>query len=359
MRMQGPPAAFEVFSRPIFGTMVRATAAGCVAGDHMKERVTVPKYFIGVDGGGTKCRMRLTDTDFTILAEAVTDKPSNLQVRGGDAAYEAINELTEAVFKKAGRDVSEARFAAACFGMAGARMKSAGKAFEQRDFPFENLLVHDDIEIARAGAHGEGDGGVMIIGTGSAAMALVDGQRFQAGGWGFYVGDTMSGAILGRELLRRSLLAFDGLEPKTPLTEAVMARFDHSGDALMAWSFNNDSAYAAVVSTLPAGMKPTHPVPARPVDYGSFALLFAEYLKKGDPLALELLDFELCAIAQYVDWFKSIGVTSIAIVGGLGHSIMPQMRARFGEIIVEEEPVSLAGALVLARQKFGNDGITS
>ena len=250
----------------------------------------MPKYFIGVDGGGTKCRMRLTDTDLNILAEAVTDKPSNLQVRSGDAAFEAIADLIAGVFDKAGLDRSESHHAAACFGMAGARMKSARLAFQQRDFPLENVIVFDDIDIARAGAHGENDGGVMIIGTGSAAMALVNGKRIQSGGWGFFVGDTMSGAILGREMLRRSLLAFDDLEKKTPLTEAVMAKFDNDADKLMAWSFDND---------------------------------------------------------------KARGVKSIAIVGGLGHSIMKHIKARFGDIIVEEEPVSLNGAIILARQNFG------
>ncbi len=314
----------------------------------------MPKYFIGVDGGGTNCRIRLCDENLTILAEAATRKSSNLQVRGGDAAYEAVTDLIAAVFDKAGIDRSESTKAAACFGMAGGRMTSAREAFQKRSFPLENLIVFDDIDIARAGAHGEGDGGVMIVGTGSAAMALVRGKRYQAGGWGFNVGDSMSGAILGRELLRRALLAHDGLEPKTPLTEAVMAAFHASGDEMMEWSFKNETARAEVVKELPPGVEPTHPVPARPVDYGAFTLMFTEYLKKGDPLAEELLRFELDAIAQYVDWFKRCGTTSIAIVGGFGHAIMPHIRARFGEIIIEEEPVSLSGAITLARQHFGN-----
>lgn len=318
------------------------------------ERATVPKYYVGVDGGGTKCRMRLTDTDLNVLAEVSTDRPSNLQVRGGEAAFEAIMELTKAVFDQAGIDQSESREAAACFGMAGGRLKVDRQNFQNRSFPFRNVFVCDDIDIARAGAHGEDDGGVMIIGTGSAAMALVDGKRIQAGGWGFLVGDTMSGAILGRELLRRSLLAFDGLEPKTPLTEAVMARFENDGDTLMNWSFYNQNARQSLEAMLPEGVKPTHPVNARPVDYGGFAPLFTEYLEKGDPLARELLQFELDAIAQYVDWFTAHGVTAIAIVGGLGHSIMPQIKARFGDVIIEKEPVSLSGAVILARQHFGD-----
>ncbi len=313
----------------------------------------MPNYFIGVDGGGTRCRMRLTDTDLNILAEAVVDRPSNLQVRGGDAAYEAIMHLLAAVFAKAGLEKDESHRAAACLGMAGGRLKSDRQRFQQRTFPLESVIVYDDIDIARAGAHGEGDGGVMIIGTGSAAMALVNGKRIQAGGWGFLIGDTMSGAILGRELLRRSLLAHDGLTQKTLLSEAVMARFDSDGDKLMNWSFYNEAAYASLRAELAPGTEPTHPVNARPVDYGAFTRLFTEYLDKADPLAKELLAFELDAIAQYVDWFRAEGVTSIAIVGGFGHSLMKHVKARFGDIIVEEEPVSLHGAVILARQHFG------
>ncbi len=52
--------------------------------------------------------------------------------------------------------------------------------------------VYDDIDIARAGAHGGEDGAVIIVGTGSAAMAMVDGQRHQCGGWGFHIGDQMT-----------------------------------------------------------------------------------------------------------------------------------------------------------------------
>ena len=59
-------------------------------------------YYIGVDGGGTRCRMRLTDENMETIAEDVIDSPSNLQVRNGSAAYGSILELTDSVFAKAG-----------------------------------------------------------------------------------------------------------------------------------------------------------------------------------------------------------------------------------------------------------------
>lgn len=295
------------------------------------------EYYLGVDGGGTKCRMRLADADLNIVAEAAIEKPSNLQVRQGDAAYESITELTQIVFSKAGLTLDGSISVSACFGMAGGRLAAARDAFEARDFSFTNLKVHDDIDIARAGAHEGEDGAVLIIGTGSAGLGVMDTQRHQCGGWGFHIGDDMAGAILGRELLRKSLQAFEGLIAKTPLTEAVMAKFENNADNLMAWSFEN----------------PKIGRPARPADYGEFVPLVFDFYEQGDDLAKELMDFELASISQYVTWFQDRGAKSIAIVGGLGQRLLPQLQTRFGNQIVLPKAEPLQGAVILARQLFG------
>ncbi len=313
------------------------------------------KYYLGVDGGGTKCRMRLADADLNTLGEAVTSKPSNLQVRDGNAAYEAVNQLIDQVYADAGIDIAEATNTHACFGMAGARLAASRESFEKRAFPFANLHVYDDIDIARAGAHAGEDGAVLIVGTGSAGLALIDGERFQIGGWGFHIGDAMAGAILGRELIRKSLLAHEGLIPATPLTKAVMARFDNDPNNLMAWSFNNPAARKAVEQSLKPGDSPSHNVPARPADYGEFVPLFFEYYEQGDPFALELMEFELSAIDDYVHWFTARGARALAFVGGLGTRLLPLLRKRYdASLIVEAKSEPLHGALILARQLFGD-----
>lgn len=313
------------------------------------------KFFIGVDGGGTKCRMRLTDKDLNILGEAVTDRPSNLQLRNGVAAYESTLYLTEKVFAEANIDVAEAANSAACFGMAGGRLISARDTFAARDFPFARMEVYDDIDIARAGAHEGADGAVLIMGTGSAGMALIDGERHQVGGWGFHVGDAMSGAILGRELVRRSLQAHEGLIPGSPLTKAVMDRFNGDAMILMAWSFENPNAREALEASLKPGEKPTHNVPVRPADYGEFVPLFFDFYDQGDTVAEELMKFQLTSVDHYVHWFMGRGAQSIAVVGGFGKRLYPLLRERYGDLIVEPKAEPLQGAVILARQLFGNN----
>jgi len=289
----------------------------------------VATYFLGVDGGGTNCRIRLADENLKTLADAGGGR-SNLQIENGDPAYKSISEGTREVFAKAGIDFSETANTFACFGMAGGRLPSARTAFAERDWPFAKVTVYDDIDIARAGAHGGADGAVIIVGTGSAAMALVDGQRHQCGGWGFHIGDQMSGAILGRELVRRAVEAGDGLVSGSPLTDATVQTLGGSLDSVMDWSFKD----------------------RRPADYGALIPMLMDFYDKGDPVAKELVDLELSYIDAYVAWFKARGATKMAAVGGFGTRLYPLMEQRYGDFIVRPQHEPLHGAVILAKQNM-------
>ena len=228
------------------------------------------RYYLGVDGGGTNCRIRLADENLVTLADAAGGR-SNLQIDAGDPAFRSITEGTKEVFAKAGIDFAQTANTYACFGMAGGRLPSARDAFAARPWPFGAVKVYDDIDIARAGAHGGEDGAVIIVGTGSAALAMVKGERHQCGGWGFHIGDQMSGAILGRELVRRTVEATDGLVDGSPLTEAVLNRFGGDINAIMEWSFPKDDRPAtAATATAPATLLGTRLYPLLIARYGDF-----------------------------------------------------------------------------------------
>lgn len=291
------------------------------------ESLRVATYFLGVDGGGTNCRIRLADENLVTLAEASGGR-SNLQIENGDPAFRSITEGTREVFDKAGIHFSETANTFACFGMAGGRLPSARRAFAERDWPFAKVTVFDDIDIARAGAMAGEDGAVIIVGTGSAAMALVDGQRHQAGGWGFHIGDQMSGAILGRELVRRAVEATDGLVTGSPLTEATVERLGGTLDAVMDWSFQD----------------------RKPADYGALIPMLMDHFEQGDPVARDLIDLEMSYIDTYVAWFRQRGVTRMAAVGGFGTRLYPLLEQRYGDFIVRPLHEPLHGAVILAKQ---------
>jgi glucosamine kinase len=300
-----------------------------------------------VDGGGTNCRIRLADENLNTLADAAGGR-SNLQIEAGEPAYRSIMEGTKEAFAKAGVDYSETANTYACFGMAGGRLPSARESFGKRPWPFAGVQVYDDIDIARAGAHGGADGAVIIVGTGSAALAMVNGQRHQCGGWGFQIGDQMSGAILGRELVRYAVEAGDGLVEGSPLTDAVIAKLGGNIDSVMDWSFPQDPrgpmpATAGAPSTL---------LGRAPAEFGAFIPLFFDYYDKGDPVAKKLMDIELGYIDNYVRWFKARGVTRMAAVGGFGTRLYPLMIERYGDFIVRPVDEPLHGAVILAKQNF-------
>lgn len=311
----------------------------------------MPKLFLGVDGGGTNCRIRLADENLVTLADASGGR-SNLQIDNGDPAWHSITQGTREVFSKAGIDFAETANAYACFGMAGGRLPSARAAFAARDWPFAGVEVYDDIDIARAGAHGGEDGAVIIVGTGSAALAMVDGVRHQCGGWGFHIGDQMSGAILGRELVRRAVEATDGLVPGSALTEAVIEKLGGSLDAVMDWSFPKPAGAAGAANNRVDN--PATLLGRAPAEYGALMPLFFEYYERRDPVALELMELELGYIDNYVAWFKQRGANKLAAVGGFGTRLYPLLIARYGDFIVHPRHEPLHGAVILARQKFAS-----
>ena len=311
------------------------------------------RYYLGVDGGGTNCRVRLADENLKTLAE-VKNGRSNLQIDDGEPAFKAISDGTRDVFKAAGIDYAETANTYACFGMAGGRMDSARAEFAARPWPFAGVKVYDDIDIAHAGALGGGEGGVVIIGTGSAAMSIVGGKRHQAGGWGFHIGDQMSGAILGRELARYSVEAEDGLVEASPLTRAVIAALGGSNQAVMTWAFATEMDLKLLSRDGSEGCDDAL-IGRAPGEFGKLMPLWFDYLEQGDPVARKLLDIELGYIDTYVRWFKSHGAGVMAIVGGLGQRLFPILQQHYGDFVALPKYEPLHGAVILARQNFASN----
>ena len=310
----------------------------------------MPSYYLGVDGGGTNCRVRLADENLVTLAE-VKNGRSNLQIDDGEPAFRAISDGTRDVFQAAGLDYAETANTYACFGMAGGRMDTARAEFAARPWPFAGVKVYDDIDIAHAGALGGGEGGVIIVGTGSAAMSIVNGKRYQAGGWGFQIGDQMSGAILGRELARYSVEAEDGLVEASPLTRAVIAHLGGDNQAAMTWSFATAMDLKIISRDGTEGCDDAL-IGRAPAEYGKLMPLFIEHFDKGDPVAARMMDIQLGYIDTYVRWFKGHGAQVMAIVGGFGQRLFPILEQRYGSFVALPKYEPLHGAVILAKQNF-------
>ncbi len=172
------------------------------------------KFVIGVDGGGTHCRISLQDVNGNILGTAKAG-PSNI-MSDAQLAMSSIITACEEAIQQAKLTIS-LRDVAVCAGVAGANVPDAKARFLSLAHPFGQLTVISDLHAACLGAHGGDDGALIICGTGSAGTAYMSGHFTDLGGYGFSVGDNASAAWLGKESVKHVLLAFDGIQEKGTL----------------------------------------------------------------------------------------------------------------------------------------------
>ena len=182
--------------------------------------------FIGVDGGGTRCRARLGDAEGRVLGEGYAGA-ANTRL-GLESVWHEVHTACEQALADAGLAPDTLGELYAGLGLAGLSLASERKKLTAMAHPFAAMAVETDAYIACLGAHGGDDGGILIFGTGSCGCAIVQGRSFTVGGWGFQLSDHGSGARLGYAALRQALLAHERIIPATPLSQALMARHNNS-----------------------------------------------------------------------------------------------------------------------------------
>ncbi|HYC01862.1 MAG TPA: BadF/BadG/BcrA/BcrD ATPase family protein [Azospirillaceae bacterium] len=280
---------------------------------------------MGVDGGGTRCRVRIRRMDGTLVGEAVAG-PANIRL-GLETAWAAILDAAARALAGAGLSLDDAlpRIRAG-LGLAGicgpedsARILEAGPRLA-------GAVAETDAFAACMGAFAGRDGAILIAGTGSAGYALVGGKGHAVGGWGFEVSDGGSGASIGREAVRRSLRAHDGLEAPSPFTRAVMDRLGGTPASVVAW----------------AGA-------AKPGDFGGFAPLVLEHAGGGDPVAAAIVAAAAADLSDHIRALTDLGAPSVCLMGGLADPITPWLPPWARRLLSQPEGDALDGALLMAR----------
>lgn len=280
--------------------------------------------FLGVDGGGTHCRARLSDCTGTKLGEA-TAGPANIRF-GLEQSFSAIRQAATECLVQAGLSSSDFQRISACLALAGASEPTHLAAAQAHSHPFAHAIVTTDAQAACIGAHGGRDGGIIVIGTGSIGWAEMKGLHYHVGGWGWPASDEGSGAWLGHEALRRVLWAYDGRIMWTGLLTALFARFQSDPYAIVRWTSN-----------------------ASPRDFGALAPTIVDYSSCNDSIALELMQLAASHIDALASRLISVGTERLALVGGLAPHLEPWLADETRSRIVAPEGDALDGALRLAR----------
>jgi len=282
------------------------------------------QFFIGIDGGASSCRARLRDLEGNLLGEGYSG-PANIHL-DLDLAKESIRAASRAAIRAAGLDERVLHRAHAGLGLAGAGLKGACEQLRAGLNSFASTVVSTDAYIAWLGAHRGGNGGIVILGTGSCGLAIVGGKRIDVGGWGAEISDEAGGQRIGREALRRSLWTYDGRAKRTRLSDLILDRYRRDPAKIVAFATS-----------------------ATPAQYAEFAPLVFEYARRGDPLAVELVQETAEAATRIIDRLIAGGATVVSLIGGLADPVMPWLPSRLREFLAAPQSDPLDGAILMAR----------
>ncbi len=280
------------------------------------------RLYLGVYCGGSRCRARLRDAEGRQIAEA-QGPGGNLYVNFV-AALAAVDKQIDAACAKAGLGGADRAELALGLGLAGLSSPADAGRVEARYAVFASARAANDALAGCLGAHGGGDGALVIAGTGSAAVARVDGRETVIGGRGFLLGDDGSTARVGAEAIRAALRARDGVGPASSLTEEVMRRF---GDPLTAtqWALT-----------------------AKPAGYGAFMPLVFERAAVGDAVALTIVEAAARAIDALIAATRALGATRVVLVGGMNPAITPYLVEASREVLRDPLYDDADGAILIA-----------
>lgn len=294
----------------------------------MTQNPNYGEYWVGVDGGGTKCRAELFNELGESLGQGVGG-PANI-ARHGQLALSSILTAVKQAVADAGLQfnyISSELVVSA--GLAGAYLDSSNALLNQWKHPFAKLVFSSDLHTALLGAHGGEDGVVMITGTGSCAAVLQNGKVSQYGGYGFQLGDQASGAWLGQMAARQALLVADKLGQDSLLWQEVSR-------------FYNCSTSSGLVERLNSAL---------PGEFARFAPRLFE-LAKHDPASAAIIEEGaeyLNELAKRALWDSSM---NLVFSGGLAAAWRPYLTESVAARVKPALHGPEWGAVYLAQQQL-------
>ena len=192
------------------------------------------RFLLGVDGGGTGTRVRLTDRSGALLGLGEAG-PSALG-QGSDQAWRHVQQAAQLAAQQAGLEALDPAQCAIGLGLSGISVKANVQKFLQDQPGYAALALDSDGWTTVLGAHAGQPGAVVAAGTGCIGEALRrDGSRAVSSGWGWMAGDEGSGAWLGLRAIAHIQEVLDGRASGGPLAQAVMAVAGAERETILAW----------------------------------------------------------------------------------------------------------------------------
>jgi glucosamine kinase len=287
--------------------------------------------FIGIDGGGTSCRARIVDGNGRRIGQGIGG-PANVAT---DPALTMRSILEASQSAAAGVGVTEAdlRKAHAGFGLAGGAVSvrcDELRALLRRQGFFSSIAIATDAFATWLGAFRGEPGAILILGTGSCGLAVVDGIEKFVSGYGPIVGDEASSNWIGRQAIRRALWVYDGRIVPTRLAKTILRHFDNSPEKIVSFASG-----------------------ASAEDFGKFSPRVFSYAAKGDPLAVEIISEAARDAARMIEWLIAAGAPSVYLHGGLAKPLLdwlPRKARKRTHKSVNDTWIPVEGAILMAKR---------
>ena len=199
---------------PLLAQMLRTDV------DFLLREQTERRFYLGIDGGGTKTEFALADDEGHVIKTLLlgTSNPSDIGMSAAKEVWRTgISEVCAALPKG-----SISLFA----GLAGGTTHGVSEEIDRffGSFGFHSVRHGSDAENAISAGLGQRDGIITIMGTGSVAFAQCGGKRHRVGGYGYLLADAGSGFAFGRDAIAAALQYEDGSGEDTLLYESVKAK---------------------------------------------------------------------------------------------------------------------------------------
>lgn len=281
------------------------------------------RILIGIDGGGTGCRVAVATAEGEVLG-AAKGGPANPTYQQHEALSNILAAI-EAARQDAGLDNGAIASACAFVGLAGIRDNEIAQYIASA-LPMAKARVVEDRITTVTGALSGNDGAVAAIGTGSFVAHSLDNNTQYVGGWGFRLGDQASGAWLGQKLLKRAVLCAEGIEGHTALTRQTLALYDDTNEI---YDFCNE---------------------ATPAEFGNLAPLVVTAAADGDQTATALMRSGADYIVKALATLGYQPTQALCLTGGLGPHYAAFLPPSYAAQVVKPKGTALDGALLLAAQ---------
>ena len=291
-------------------------------------------YYLGIDGGGTKTELALSDPEGKIVSRLFMDgcNPNTVGI-------ERTKRIIEDGIIQACKDVplSSVVVYAGIAGCASEIYADEIKTMLEK-MSFAAFDVGSDNNNIVAAGLGNNEGITMILGTGICSYVVKKEETKRIAGWGYLFDNGGSAFHIGRDAINAYFSAYDGTGEETTLVQRIKETFSCSNAEFLKSLYNGGNKLVS-----------------------SYAMCVFEEAEKGDRVSIAILEKHIAEIARLIRAALSHFSTyseriPIILGGGLTNQalLLPYLTSALGEDakrcsirVLDVPPVD--GALELAR----------